>query len=798
MKLVAHSSPKVRPDIEPHSYQAHIEEAVIYGMAIADDALQYFAVADDFKKQLLDTLKAAIMLHDLGKLDGLNQAVLSGRQSGRLEIDHIDAGVAIAEKMGNQLLGWLIRGHHAPGLPSKTAEKLFKRSLENNLRKNILTKLSLRGARRGRDDSQDMVLSQQHYQLISHTNQHLAEYIQQQIDACGPYPSLPIVLPDQGLLTRLLLSCLVDADHESAATYSVGEPMPTYRPPLPKWEQRIRQLDIYMQGVRASAAEPMSSRNQLREQFYRCCATGALVNSPLLACSTPVGLGKTTSVTAYLLREALAHNLRRIIVIAPFTNVISQTVKTLRKALVLGGEEPDQIVVAHHHKVEFSSKEMRQYTTLWKAPVVVTTAVQFFETLASADPTRLRKLNGLPGSAIFIDESHACLPPELLRVSWRWLKELAECWGCKIVFSSGSLVEYWKYECFVGSERCQTLPDILSDELKALAFDAEGARIEFHRIGDAIDLSTLIEVLKIKASDLIRSDEKRPSVLMILNTVQSAAVVAYALSGEIEGASHPVLNDRKVLHLSTALAPKDRDLILAEVERRQGESEWSERVWFLVATSCVEAGVDLDFAVGYRERCSVTSFLQVAGRINRHNVRENGVLYDFFLIPDNDGLIQHPGFKASQEIFSDLWDEIVESDDLIALSTKALKREMARSGDKEKLAISLDENEGDNNFQEVMTDFRVINSDTATVVVDRELVEKLERGIPVKWQEIQMKSVQLWHSKISKLHLKPIKNVPNGELYSWIDTYTYDPDFIGIMGGLLSVSDFFEKKGGVF
>src|SRR5690606_4222993 len=142
-------------------------------------------------------------------------------------------------------------------------------------------------------------------------------------------------------------------------------------------------------------------------------------------------------------------------------------------------------------------------------------------------------------SAIFIDESHACLPPELLRIAWYWLSELAYSWGCKIVFSSGSLVEYWKYDCFVGEKRCQTLPDILSDELKELAFNAEGRRVEFLRIENAIDLVTMIEILQQQARRLISNKDTRPSVLVILNTVQSAAVIANALSNIVETESKP-------------------------------------------------------------------------------------------------------------------------------------------------------------------------------------------------------------------------------------------------------------------
>src|SRR5205823_1999425 len=97
-----------------------------------------------------------------------------------------------------------------------------------------------------------------------------------------------------------------------------------------------------------------------------------------------------------------------------------------RKSLLWPGEDPADVVAAHHHRVQFDAKDARLYAFLWHAPVVVTTAVQFFETLASNHPSALRKLHQLPGSAIFIDEAHAALPAHLWPVAWKWLRELAD------------------------------------------------------------------------------------------------------------------------------------------------------------------------------------------------------------------------------------------------------------------------------------------------------------------------------------------------------------------------------------
>jgi len=125
----------------------------------------------------------------------------------------------------------------------------------------------------------------------------------------------------------------------------------------------------------------------------------------LRTCEAPVGTGKTTAVMAHLLRAAQERGLRHIFVVLPFTNIIRQAVKVYRNALVLDGENPEEVVAELHHLADFEAVETRHMAALWRAPIIVTTAVQFFETLAGNHPARLRKLHELPGSAVFVTKS---------------------------------------------------------------------------------------------------------------------------------------------------------------------------------------------------------------------------------------------------------------------------------------------------------------------------------------------------------------------------------------------------------
>ena len=115
-------------------------------------------------------------------------------------------------------------------------------------------------------------------------------------------------------------------------------------------------------------------------------SAGARAWGSIVSCDAAVGSGKTTAVMAYLLRVAERKKLRHIFVVLPFTNIIQQSVDVYRKALVLAGEDPAEVVAEVHHRAEFQNPESREMSVLWDAPITVTTAVQFFETLAAHKP----------------------------------------------------------------------------------------------------------------------------------------------------------------------------------------------------------------------------------------------------------------------------------------------------------------------------------------------------------------------------------------------------------------------------
>jgi CRISPR-associated endonuclease/helicase Cas3 len=486
-------------------------------------------------------------------------------------------------------------------------------------------------------------------------------------------------------------------------------------------------------------------------------------NSPLVSCEGTVGIGKTTALAAWALRKAIATGARRIFIVAPFTAILSQTAMRLRTAVVLPGEDEHRALSEHHHRAEFSSREGRDLAVLWSTPIVLTTAVQFFETLASNHPGALRKLHALPGSVIVIDEAHAALPAPLLQQNWRWMRELGRYWRCTFLFASGSLARYWEDEEIVGEDGVDVLPEIVPPNLASRARDGEKRRVRYKSLGRLSGSDGIAAAIEEHAG-------KHGGSLLVMNTVQNAAVMARKLAQR----------GHDVLHLSTALCPRDRTLILDLVEKRLKKNVGSP--WFLVATSLVEAGVDLSFQTAFRERFSVSSLIQIGGRVNRHGGAACGIVYDFFCDPA-DLLVANPAAKAPAKVVEDFWKErrFENTVDPAGLTTLALRKELADFRGTDKLS----EAETDLSYPDVAKLGRIINCDTRLVVVDPLMRDLLSARRKVGFRKLLEGSVQIQGWKLRELCLtEPL--ISDEEVYWW--PHKYEPKGLGYMAGVLDLN----------
>ena len=713
---IAHSARKNYP---PQTYEAHVR-------GVCERAGKYAAEAECYSVKANGILSAIVrdsaLLHDLGKLEERNQSVLceQSRRRRHLPVDHTDAGSAALQKMGSGCAAMLVYSHHQ-GLPD------------------LSTEFAARGCSIFRNGNAE-VRAETDAALPALLRQHEALFPRKPNKEVQAYDGDPAVF------LRMALSCLADADHgDTAAAFGQTEKaMPELRP-----QERLAALDHYV-----SKFGETDERSSLRRELYQSCRS-AEAHSGFSVCGSPVGSGKTTAVMAHLLEQACKRNARRIFVVLPYTSIIRQSVDIYRKALVLPGETPEDVVAELHSRADFEDIETRYLTALWRAPIVVTTAVAFFETLSSHNPAALRRLHELPGSLIFVDEAHSALPIRLLPLAWHWMNVLADEWSCYWVLASGSLVRYWELQPLSGLSMPQPeIAELVRPDLQRELSRYESSRITFRWREKPIGRKELPKWVQ----------EAPGPRLLILNTVQSAAVIAADMAAEF-GQPH-------VEHLSTALTPEDRGNTIDRIRRRLADPDDAD--WTLVATSCVEAGVDFSFRTGFREISSLLSLLQAAGRVNRHGRNTEAVMWSFSL-QDDSMLPKNPALDVSAAVLRSYFQKRLPITP--ELSTRSMQDELVRDDSCMSAICDFAELEAAQQFRTLAQKFRVIDQKTVLAVPDDSMASAIAEG-RASWQELQRHAVSVRKEKIVLWHLREIAD----GIYQW--TLGYD-SFLGYMHGVL-------------
>ncbi len=713
---LAHSARKNYP---PQTYEAHVR-------GVCERAGKYAAEAECYSVKANGILSAIVrdsaLLHDLGKLEERNQSVLceQSRRRRHLPVDHTDAGSAALQKMGSGCAAMLVYSHHQ-GLPD------------------LSTEFAARGCSIFRNGNA-AVRAETDAALPALLRQHEALFPRKPNKEVQAYDGDPAVF------LRMALSCLADADHgDTAAAFGQTEKaMPELRP-----QERLAALDHYV-----SKFGETDERSSLRRELYQSCRS-AEAHSGLSVCGSPVGSGKTTAVMAHLLEQACKRNARRIFVVLPYTSIIRQSVDIYRKALVLPGETPEDVVAELHSRADFEDIETRYLTALWRAPIVVTTAVAFFETLSSHNPAALRRLHELPGSLIFVDEAHSALPIRLLPLAWHWMNVLADEWSCYWVLASGSLVRYWELQPLSGLSMPQPeIAELVRPDLQRELSRYESSRITFRWREKPIGRKELPKWVQ----------EAPGPRLLILNTVQSAAVIAADMAAEF-GQTH-------VEHLSMALTPEDRGNTIDRIRRRLADPDDAD--WTLVATSCVEAGVVFSFRTGFREISSLLSLLQAAGRVNRHGRNTEAVMWSFSL-QDDSMLPKNPALDVSAAVLRSYFQKRLPITP--ELSTRSMQDELVRDDSCMSAICDFAELEAAQQFRTLAQKFRVIDQKTVLAVPDDSMVSAIAEG-RASWQELQRHAVSVRKEKIVLWHLREIAD----GIYQW--TLGYD-SFLGYMHGVL-------------
>ena len=411
---------------------------------------------------------------------------------------------------------------------------------------------------------------------------------------------------------RMLYSCLVDADFLDTEAF-----MEHGRVRRGGYEPLSVLLDRLERAI-APWWPPENELNARRCVILRRCIDGAAGEKGLYTLTVPTGGGKTVASLAFALRHAVRHGMDRVIYVIPYTSIIEQNAAVFRRIL---GENN---VVEHHSGVLFDAAERGdtdQYrwalaTENWDAPVIVTTAVQFFESLYASRPSQCRKLHSIANSVVIFDEAQM-LPTGHLRPCVAAIAQLVRHFSATAVLCTAT-------QPVLNDLFAAYAPGLPIRELCPGTEDLYRAfrRVTFQHAG-TLDAETL-------AGRLAALDQ----VLCVVNTRRAAREV------------YGLLPQEGSFHLSTLMYPAHRRAVLRTIRERL-QAGLPCRV---VSTSLVEAGVDVDFPAVYREMAGLDSILQAAGRCNREGRRtvEESVVTVFAGVSATPELLRLP-IQAARE-----------------------------------------------------------------------------------------------------------------------------------------------------
>lgn len=560
-------------------FLAHSENSFGKSHALKDhlrgveERVTNWACTDKLRKSLV----LAALLHDFGKYLDKFQRYLRGKGS---SVPHARWGALLAKLLRSTDVSFAVDGHHA-GLPdfnkweyehtfhddaiNRQVEELFKRFIVDTglTDKNILD-LTNSGVEAGRE---------------------------------------------WDINTRYIFSCLTDADWlDTEKHFSLEKSQ--------RREHRILDATTAICLVDSELNrlfDDSKSINELRAKALQQALKKATLPTGFFSLNLPTGLGKTLTSFRWALEHAKANKLERIIIVLPYTNIIDQTAQRLKA--ILGQDS----VLEHHSSYIFKSDDKDQDDQQkfacenWDFPIILTTSVQFFETLFSNHPGKCRKLHNIAKSVVILDEVQT-LPKRIVLPTLDMLQDMQDFIDTSFVFCTATMPAFEKGDSFPGIENIVELADNPAD----LFGRTQRVRYSFLNGLRQANKALLLENLQVQPS----------STLVIANT-KRLVLELYKEAASWQGWD-------AVYHLSTGMCPHHRKKIISKINTIVKDK--SKKI-LVFSTQLVEAGVDLDFPCVFRELAPLESIIQAAGRCNREGLLSEGIVTLFCLdeakFPDN-------------------------------------------------------------------------------------------------------------------------------------------------------------------
>lgn len=623
------------------------------------------------------------LTHDIGKYSNAFQRHITGEN---IKTKHSIYGAMYAQDNSLMEVAFPVFGHHAglPDNPELRQNIEAERNTNNGTYSEILTNW--------KNDTQDAVRN-----LDDTAFRNLSDILLQE------------------LFVRMLFSALVDADsldtekHFQEAKFLARNPQ--IFDPTKLLEKLQRRFDSFENDPKKKEL----IINRLRNDVRLYAESKANFPQGFFSLTLPTGLGKTLCSINWALHHAQCHpNIKRIIIVLPFLNIIDQTADELKMIFNDGGN--DDYVLEHHSNViyanegygeDYNPKQLA--TENWDYPIIITTSVQFFESLFSNTRAACRKLHNIQDSIIIFDEIQT-LPMNVTEPTLMMLDNLQRLCRCSLLFCTATQPDFDARDGFRGIhiEPLVDNPKRVFEETK---------RVIYHPLNgyEELPISELAEAVV----------KKQVSALVVFNTKKKAKM----FFEEVRGCDGFTL-----FHLSTNMCPAHRKQVIRDIRNALANKE---RI-VVSSTQLIEAGVDMDFPTVYRELAPLESIIQSAGRCNREGKFEKGDVYLFALTESGQPSKQYRSWAEFANLLYKGNEEKLYTHDFYSFYYRKL---VENFGDTDKYKITEDRKRF--LFQTVADKYKIIDNNTQPVFVyqynekSRELYNRIKDQDYLSRQERQ-------------------------------------------------------------
>lgn len=575
-------------------YLAHINEATGETQTVKDHCENTADLCMEYGiPQMKDVLYATGILHDVGKYQSTFQKRIRGQN---IRIEHSVCGVLVAMKTYHTaiayLMGYCIAGHHS-GIPDggRITDQEYDSTLAGRIKRTVEDYSFYKN---------DLILPKIDSVGVG---QYLAE-------DCGG--EMKNMVDKFAFFTRYIFSCLVDADSTDTALFCRNDSLP--RPLKSNFEKCFEKVDRKLNSFRCET-ELQKARSVLQSQAFK----NSRKDGEIYLLNMPTGSGKTLASVKIALERAIRKGKKRIIYIIPFNSIIEQTAEEFDR---LFGEDAE--ILRHQSTYSYEMDEnisedyklaARAATENWSSDFIITTAVQFFESIYSNKRGKLRKMHNMSDSILIFDEAHL-MPEDYLQPCLQALSYITKYLNSEAVLMTATMPDF-EYLIRRYALSGSKIVSLVTDTSKFSEFQ----KCKYTYVGE------------VSEEELLKMECEAPSRLFIVNSKKEARKLYEMCTNEMLEGKH--------YHLSTYLTPLDRKRILAEIreELKSLERDFpeqsvvpKERRITIISTSLIEAGVDLDVYTVFRETAGLDSILQSGGRCNREGRREKGTVFLFDLI----------------------------------------------------------------------------------------------------------------------------------------------------------------------